>query len=215
MSMKKVLIMEFSPSFPENFDGRIGLMVLGEAPGAEEEKQGLPFEGASGKLLMSVLEEYGFTRKNIYISTVFWERPPDNDVSYFFTKKTSNEEKAIQFPLFKNMYLKKEWENQIYRLNDEIEMINPEMILTVGATPLWALRGQDQVSSLRGNPYLVNGAVKNKYTIMFPTFHPAYVLRNGSKMDKFKQDIAKVKELLETPPWEWPRMFGREYDEAF
>ena len=207
--------MEFSPTFPEDFNGEINLMVLGEAPGAEEERVGLPFVGASGKLLIKVLEEYGFTRKNLYISNVFWERPPDNDVSYFFTKKTGTDEKANQFPLYKNSYLKKEWENQIYRLQEELEMLKPQLILTVGAVPLWALTGLDKISEVRGHPRIINGPVKYKYSVILPTFHPAYILRNRSMMDEFKRDIARVKELLETPAWEWPSMFGKEYDEAF
>lgn len=208
-------MVEFSPSFPENFSGSVPLMVLGEAPGAEEEKQGLPFIGASGKLLLKTLEEYGFSRKTLYISNVFWERPPENDVSYFFCKKKTDEGKAMQFGLYKNQYLRAEWQNQIYRLSDEIEAIKPEMILTVGAIPLWALTGQTEVSKLRGKPRIVAGPVKNKYTVMFPTFHPAYVLRNRKMEEILRKDIARVKELLDTPAWDWPNMFGKDYDEAF
>lgn len=208
-------MVEFSPSFPEDFSGTVPLMILGEAPGAEEEKHGLPFVGASGKLLLKALEEWGFNRKNLYISNVFWERPPDNNVSYFFCKKNSDEEKALQFGQYKNQYLKREWENQIYRLSDELEAIKPEMILTVGAIPLWALTGETEISKMRGSPRILTGPVKYKYSIMFPTFHPAYVLRNRKMMDILRDDIKKVKELLDTPAWEWPNMFGRDYDATY
>ena len=207
--------MEFSPTFPEEFDGRVNVMILGEAPGAEEEKVGLPFVGKSGKFLMQELETVGFTRNCLYISNVFWERPPDNDVGYFFCNKTSSEEKAEQFPLFKNRFLKKEWENQIYRLQDELEMLRPYMILTVGCTPLWALTGNDSITDLRGKPYIIAGPVKYKYSIVFPTYHPAYAMRNKTALELFRQDLMRFRELHDTPAWDWPHMFGEEYDEAF
>lgn len=206
---------EFTPSFPEDFSNGVKLMVLGEAPGAEEEKEGQPFVGASGKLLMKVLEEHGFNRKNLYISNVFWIRPPDNNVGHFFTSKKSSDEKVIEYPLFKNCFLRAEYKNHIERLEEEISLVNPYVILTVGSTPLWALTGSDQISKMRGEPRLITGPVKYKYSVMFPTFHPAYILRNRSKMDEFKRDIARVKELVDMPPWDWPSMFGEGYNATF
>jgi DNA polymerase len=206
---------EFTPSFPEDFSNGVSLMVLGEAPGADEEREGKPFVGASGKLLMKVLEDSGFTRKNLYISNVFWVRPPDNNIGCFFTAKTSNDEKVLEYPLFKNCRLRSEYKNHIERLREEIELINPYMILTTGSTPLWALTGSDQISKMRGVPRLITGPVKYKYSVMFPTFHPAYILRNRSKMADFEKDIQEVRRLVDTPPWEWPSMFGEEYNAAF
>lgn len=209
-------MVDFTPTFPEDFSEKgVRLMILGEAPGAKEEQEGLPFVGASGKLLLKTLEEYGFTRKNLYISNVFWQRPPNNNVSYFFCKKTSDEEKAEQFGLYKNQWLKREWEDQIYRLQEELELIQPEIVMTVGSIPLWALRGEDNISEVRGEPKLIIGPVKYKYSVMFPTFHPAYILRNRKMMDEFKKDVSDVKDLLDTPPWDWPPMFGKEWDRNF
>ena len=197
---------EFAPHFPDNFSGKVDLMILGEAPGAEEEKQGLPFVGMSGKLLGKTLEEAGFPRKNLYISNVFWERPPDNNISHFFCKKTSDEEKAEEYPLYKGMYLKAEWKNQLLRLEDELKMLEPEVVLAVGATPLWALTGKDKITACRGDVCKINGAVKYSGR-MIATFHPAYVLRNRKALDTMKQDINKAISLLDQPPWEGESLF--------
>lgn len=199
-------MVEFAPHFPEDFSGTVSIMVLGEAPGAEEERQGVPFVGMSGKLLGKTLEECGLPRKNLYISNVFWQRPPGNDVSFFFCKKTSEDEKATDYPLFKGMYLKKEWQNQILRLQEELEMLKPEVVLAVGATPLWALTGKDKITACRGEVHKIDGPAKYLGR-MVSTFHPAYVMRNRTMLETFKQDINKAKGLLDSPPWEGINLF--------
>lgn len=199
---------EFAPHFPEDFDGKVNLMILGEAPGAEEEKQGLPFVGMSGKLLGKALEEAGFPREKLYISNVFWSRPPENNVAYFFCKKSSDEEKAEGYPLYKGMHLKAKWSNQLFRLEEELKMLEPEVVLAVGATPLWALTGRDKITAHRGDVYKIDGAVKYPGR-MIATFHPAYVLRNRQALDTMKQDINKAISLLDQPPWEGESLFEK------
>lgn len=207
--------MEFSPTFPENFDGTIRLMILGEFPKITLNGDENPFTGDEGQLLRETLEEQGFDIKNLYISNVFWCHTVNNDIRYFFTEINSDDDKAAQFSMYKSRYLKKEWENQIYRLQEEIEMLKPELILTLGEIPFWALTGQNDMFELRGHPKIIAGPVKYKYSIMFPTFSPEFILKNMQLKDEFMRDIARAKELLETPPWDWPNMFGREYDAAF
>jgi uracil-DNA glycosylase len=191
--------MEFSPSFPDPFDGKAHLMVLGEAPGAKEEKEGQPFVGTSGKLLMQVMEECGFTRKNLYISNVFWQRPPDNDVGYFFCSTRSNEAKSTKYPKLKSSFLKKEWEEQLERLEHELELLKPDVILMLGSIPLWALTGNDQISQCRGKYYRLTKHIKYDGGVAVSTFHPSYILRNRSMIETLKEDILLAKELLDLP----------------
>lgn len=194
-----IVMVEFSPSFPDPWEGKAHLMILGEAPGAKEEQEGQPFVGASGKLLMNVLEECGFSRKNLYISNVFWQRPPDNDVGYFFCSTRSNDAKSIKYPKFKNGHLKKEWEHQLDRLQDELNLVQPDVALMLGAIPLWALTGEDQVTVCRGKYYRPSKHIKYDKGVAVSTFHPAYVLRNRKMIDTMKDDIFLAKELLDLP----------------
>lgn len=207
--------MNFSPNFPDDFNDGVSLMILGNATSTNEEILGIPLVDTGGELLLSSLVELNFNRNNLYISNVFWEVPDGNLLDYFYCDISSGTQRAEQFPLYKSKYLKKEWENQIYRLQDEIELIKPYLILTLGDIPLWALAGQHDLTSLRGQPKIISGPVKYKYSIMFPTHHPDSALADQKIMDEFVRDLLRMAELLDTPAWEWPNMFGEEYNAAF
>jgi len=197
--------MRFSPNFPENFSDGVSLMVLGDCY--------LP--DVSNALLYEVLESVGFNKKNLYISNVFWEVPESNAITHFFCETDSLDQKAKQFPLYKDKYLKAEWTNQIFRLQDELELIKPELILAVGEIPLWALTGSDNIIELRGRPKIIAGPVKYKYSIVFPVLNPTDILDNEESLIEFIKDIERVRELSDTVAWDWPNMFGDEYYAAF
>lgn len=149
------------------------LMFVGEGPGAEEDRQGLPFVGRSGQLLdRLVLEEMGLTRDACYIANVVKCRPPDN-------RDPKPEEIAACRP----------W------LERQIELIAPTVVVTLGnfASKL-LLETTEGITRLRGStyPYPQRSEVH-----VVPTFHPAAVLRGGGDtMSKMRSDLVRAKQLL-------------------
>jgi DNA polymerase len=147
------------------------LMFVGEAPGAEEDKQGLPFVGRSGQLLDKVLfEELSLTRDSVYIANVVKCRPPGN-------RDPEPDEIGACRP----------W------LEQQIELIQPKVVVTLGnfATKL-LLETKDGITKRRGRefPYR-DGAV------LIPTFHPAAVLRGGgTALAQVRGDFVVVKRAL-------------------
>lgn len=133
-----------------------GIVLIGEAPGAEEDKQGKPFVGRSGQLLDKMLLAIGLDRSKVYITnTVFW-RPPDN-------RTPTPAEVAACRPL----------------LDRHLSLLQPKLLLLVGGTAAkTVLNTEVGIGKLRlrwhdvGNPYLAQPIPA------LPTFHPAYLLRN-------------------------------------
>jgi DNA polymerase len=148
------------------------LMFVGEAPGKNEDLKGEPFIGRAGKLLTSIIEAMGLTRQEVYITNVVKSRPPNNR-----TPTTLERETCKKLILFK-----------------EIEIIKPKIICTLGSPSTKALIGDDiMISKVRGNFF----SFKN--TLVMPTYHPAYLLRNPAEKrtvwEDMKQIMAKLKEL--------------------
>jgi len=146
------------------------LMFIGEGPGAEEDKQGLPFVGRSGQLLDRVLlEEFGWTRDRVYIQNVVMCRPPGN-------RDPEPDEIAACNP----------W------LEKKIELIAPRVIVTLGnfATKL-LLETKEGITKLRGKSYPFRTGV------LIPTFHPAAVLRGGGEpLAQMRADFVRAKKAL-------------------
>lgn len=160
-----------------SFDADI--VIVGEAPGAAEEKTGKPFQGESGKILRQALEENDL--KSVYITNVVKCRPPGNRTP------TPAEVKECRF-----------------YLDQEIAEINPEYVISLGGTATKALfRGKAQINKVHGE--LIENE-KVKYVGM-PTFHPAYTLRDPSKLPGFENDIRRLSEHYygeyEEKPLEW------------
>jgi DNA polymerase len=140
------------------------LIIIGEAPGKNEEEQGLPFVGRSGKLLTQTLASLGINRDDIFITNIVKCRPQNNRTP------TPKEVDAYKDLLFK-----------------QIEIIQPKAICTLGSVALQVLLEKPQkISSLRGTFFYY------KNTPVMPTYHPAYILRNTEKLPDFIKDITKV-----------------------
>ncbi len=151
------------------------LMIIGEAPGAKEEEIGEPFVGRSGKLLDKLLQNAGINiSKDVYFCNVVKCRPPKNRRP---TKTEINE----NLP----------W------LYQQIKLVNPKVIVLVGATALEAiLKIKSPISILRGK------WIDWDSKVVMPVFHPSYLLRNPSKeegkpMDLTKSDFLKIKEKID------------------
>ena len=185
---------DIKPHLPDNFS--IGhFMIIGEAPGAEEVQQGKPFVGRSGKLLREVLEQCGVNISDTYITNVFYERPPNNDVNYFFSSRMSAIRQDLEInesiPTLRGKYVKVPYDEAIARLYEEIITVQPRMILTVGATPMWAVTGKDKITKGRG---FTTMTIAGKEFPVMSTFHPAGILRRREWYDLFKSDIKQAVE---------------------
>ena len=151
------------------------LMIIGEAPGAKEEEIGEPFVGRSGKLLDKLLQNAGIDiNQDVYFCNVVKCRPPKN-------RRPTKIEIQENLP----------W------LYQQIKLVNPSVIVLVGATALEAiLKIKSPISILRGEWIDWEGK------LVMPVFHPSYLLRNPSKeegkpMSLTKADFLKIKEKID------------------
>jgi uracil-DNA glycosylase len=146
------------------------LMFVGEAPGADEDVQGVPFVGRAGQLLTRIIEAIGLGRDDVYIANVIKCRPPQN-------RNPEQDEVGTCEPF-------------LFR---QIDIIHPKVIVALGTfAARTLLRTLDPISRLRGRVYDYRGAK------LIPTFHPAYLLRNpGAKRDVW-EDMKVVRALLQS-----------------
>jgi uracil-DNA glycosylase family 4 len=157
-------------------DPNADLMFVGEGPGAEEDRQGLPFVGRSGQLLdRLMLEEMGLTRDSCYIANVVKCRPPDN-------RDPKPDEIAACRP----------W------LEAQIDLIAPKVIVTLGNfSSKLLLDTKEGITKLRGKVYDYRERPDGGTVRLVPTFHPAAVLRGGGEpMTKMRADLVRAKQAL-------------------
>ena len=141
------------------------VMFVGEAPGHEEDRQGLPFVGASGQLLTKMIEAIGFRREDVYIANVIKCRPPQN-------RDPQGDEIAACEPLLKR----------------QIEIVGPRVICTLGRFAAQTLlRTTTSMGRLRGQVYDYEG-VK-----LVPTYHPAALLRNPQWKRPTWEDLKRLR----------------------
>ena len=151
-------------------DPAADLLVVGEGPGADEDRLGEPFVGRSGKLLdQLVWEEMGLTRAQFYIANVVKCRPPDN-------RDPKPEEIEACNP----------W------LERQLELIAPKVILTLGNFAMRTLlQTKDGITKVRGTAYPFRGG------LLIPTFHPAAILRGGAaQLAQMRADLVRAKQAI-------------------
>jgi DNA polymerase len=148
---------------------RAPLILVGEAPGAEEDRQGLPFVGRAGQLLTKMLAYIGLKREDVYITNVLKCRPPNN-----------------RDPLPTEVGCCEPY------LLEQLGVLKPRLICALGRHAAQTLLKTDMgINNLRGRFYDYHG-IK-----ILPTYHPAYLLRNPADKDKVKQDLQKIKAFLD------------------
>ncbi len=143
------------------------LMFIGEGPGRDEDIQGRPFVGAAGQLLTKMINAMQFEREDVYIANVVKCRPPGN-------RNPEDPEAEACLP-----YLRR-----------QIELIKPEVLVLLGAVPLFYLLGKKGITRLHGEWHEYMG-IKT-----LPTFHPAYLLRSPSEKKHAWADLQKVMQLF-------------------
>ena len=171
------------------------IAIIGEAPGRDEVPAGIPFVGRAGKLLDEMLAAAGIVREKCYITNVFLLRPPENKVAHFFCSRMAAKLKEVEIcedlPPYTAGYLRKEFLPEMVRLADEMDMVKPQVAILLGATALWAFTGAKGIMAERGQVY-ESSLVPN----VVPTYHPAYILRNGNEKGTMIKDLRLARSLL-------------------
>ncbi len=166
------------------------IMLVGEAPGKQEELVGLPFIGTSGQELTCMLKEAGLDRSSIYLTNVFYERPPGNKLEEFCGSRADVGGGYHLPPLSSGKYVLPQYLGCLERLRAEIETVRPNIIIAAGGTASWALLQAPKITTVRGTVAdctLVPG-VK-----VIPTFHPSMVLRAWQNRPVVLADLMKAK----------------------
>ncbi len=149
-------------------DNNANLMFIGEAPGADEDKTGIPFVGRAGKLLDRILEEVGLNRSEVYICNTLKCRPPGN-------RDPLPEESAACSPF----------------LHKQIEVIDPKIIVTLGLPAIrYFVPGNEAMGKLRAK------IVDYKNRKILPTYHPAAALRFPAYKEQIYDDIVKARDIM-------------------
>jgi DNA polymerase len=150
------------------------VMLVGEAPGADEDRLGLPFVGVSGQLLDRMMAAIGLDRTSFYITNVCLWRPPGN-------RKPTDLELAAQKPFVER----------------HIELVAPKVLVLVGAAAAQGLLGTTEgITRLRGRWFQYRLGESGETIPAMPIFHPAYLLRQPAQKRETWRDLLKIRELL-------------------
>lgn len=180
------------------------IMLVGEAWGEEEEKQHVPFVGSSGWILDGMLSQVGLNRRDLHITNVFNLRPkPSNDVKNLCGTKA--EGIAGMPALTKGKYVLKKYQSELDRLYREINKVNPNILVALGATAAWALLHSTGIKNIRGSVALTHPSLPLGRTYkVLPTYHPAAIGREWSNRPVSIADLDKAKRESETPIFRRP-----------
>ncbi len=167
-----------------NLDAQV--MFVGEAPGADEDAQGEPFVGAAGQLLTKIIGATGLSRADVYIANILKCRP-DMPAGSSGNRKPTPEERQPCIPF----------------LHEQIDLIQPKVLVALGGTAAEGLLGLTGIMKLRGQWQTYRGVP------LMPTYHPAYLLRNQAMTEKRRvwEDMLAVMEKLGMPISEKQRNF--------
>ncbi len=153
-------------------------MIIGEAPGAEEDLRGEPFVGRAGQLLNAMLRAIGFSREAVYIANILKCRPPKN-------RDPKPEEMVACSP-----YLRR-----------QIALVKPRVILAVGRVAAQYLVGSTlAIGRMRGQSYFYENSDDGARIPVVATYHPAYLLRSPLEKRKSWEDLRRARQLLEANP---------------
>lgn len=152
------------------------VMLIGEAPGADEDRQGKPFVGVSGQLLDRMMAAIGLDRSTFYITNVCFWRPPGN-------RKPTEAELAAQLPF----------------VTRHIELVQPKILVLVGGSSAQGLLGMnDGITRLRGRWFDYTSPLLTAPIPTIPIFHPAYLLRQPGLKREAWRDLLKLRQRLAT-----------------
>ncbi|MBQ8555771.1 MAG: uracil-DNA glycosylase [Clostridia bacterium] len=171
--------------FGEGASDHPDIMLIGEAPGEQETLLGRPFVGKAGKNLDGFLQVVGLRREDIYISNVVKIRPTKVSARGSVSNRPPNREELALFTPY---------------LYEEIMLVSPRVIVTLGNVALKALAGSKAVIGAmhgRAAEVTVTHGKKSAKTAIFPLYHPASIIYNRSLQEVYAEDLQKLKEWLE------------------
>lgn len=146
------------------------VMLIGEGPGADEDKNGIPFVGKAGQLMNKALIGLGIQRQELYIANIVKCRPPSNRVP-----EQDEADACLNY------------------LRNQVILIKPKVIVLLGSTALKNILGKDyKITSARGK------WIERKEILYMPTWHPAALLRDENKKIEFWNDLKEVKNKMES-----------------
>jgi len=156
------------------------LLFIGEAPGADEDDQGLPFVGRAGQLLTQILNAAGIDRKDVYITNIVKCRPPEN--------RLPSPEEMLACDK---------------HLQTQIMLINPALMILLGNTPArWILKTNEGITKIRGRWFEWKGIAA------MPMFHPSYLLRNASSKEGSPKHLTWIDIQEIKKQWEYIKETG-------
>jgi DNA polymerase len=181
------------------------LVILGEAPGEEEEKARTPFVGASGRLLRNQLcPDAGLNANWFHILNTFAKRPPNNNLKLWTANKTELKKEGLTpiDPPLQKRYLRAEYWPLVEDTRSLLRKLQPDLIVGLGATALWLLSGESAITSFRGTFF------DSPFGKAICTFHPAAVLRQYSYYPICWADLVKASQFIRG---ELPNPIKREF----
>jgi uracil-DNA glycosylase family 4 len=157
-------------------DADAEVMFVGEAPGAEEDRQGLPFVGRAGQLLNQLLEGIGLSREDVFIANVLKSRPPGN-----------RDPQPLEIEACKPY------------LFEQVRLIEPRVVCTLGNFATKLLSGNPTgITRVRGTPQVHELGARTVF--LLPLFHPAAALRTPAVKETLRADLELLPQLLAGPP---------------
>lgn len=200
------------------------IMFVGEAPGKQEEEEGIPLIGKAGELFDDTLIKVGLKREEVFATNLLMDRPPNNDFTLRCVKKAEANEKYKELLPFLEKdcdwfkwpatytwdkvhsagYLDPDFLFELARLYREITVVKPNLVVAMGNPALWALTGHMGITKLRG---AITEATLIPRLKVLPTFHPAHILRNWQERPSMYLDFRKAKSEKRFPDVRRPERF--------
>jgi len=151
-------------------------MIIGEAPGKNEQEQGIPFIGNAGQVLNQALEEAGLPRESVFVTNIYKLRPPNN--------RTPTEEEMRSHAPF---------------LLEEFEIVEPRFVLLLGNSPLGFFTWQKGITRKRGSRVFprIMGSTFDNSIFFYCTYHPAATIYNKATKEDFFRDIKVFAEIVQ------------------
>ena len=188
--------------FPKDPAKANSIVLVGEAPGAEETRLRHPFVGRSGQLLDKILEKSGIERKQCLVANVFRVQPPGNKVDHFFISARAAKQQGIgiaeSYGKFGSAFCRATFAPEIEHLRATLQTYRKKqgkiVVVALGRTPLWALTGKNGLLDKVGQPLPCSLAPG---LTVIPTFHPSFILRgNWALQDEWHRHLSAAKKFV-------------------
>ena len=174
------------------------IVLVGDTPGEEEIKAGVPFVGTSGQELTRCLAEAGLDRDSLHLTNVFSERPPSNNLDFWMVKKKDLPAGYDLPPYAKGQYLCPSKAPLVQQFQAHLSALQPNLIVALGGTALWALTGLTGITNYRG------AIVHSPWGKILPTFHPTAILRAWGSRPILVADLNKARVHAESASYTRP-----------